>query len=160
LRHATTGLAAVALLALSGCSGGGSAQQAGNPLPTTPPVTISPAPAPVATDSSPVAPPHQGSSLRLVTAAHWSATTQGFRLSVRPSRAGRAHAATHPKRALTEALGAAGPRPLTLTSSMSRSLTNQLECHAVFARTKPRWNLETWRPDIGFTATVLAACNP
>ncbi|WP_408980439.1 DUF2599 domain-containing protein [Pseudomonas sp. B21-051] len=27
------------------------------------------------------------------------------------------------------------------------------------ARDKPEWNLESWRPDVGFTKTVAVGCN-
>jgi hypothetical protein len=92
--------------------------------------------------------------------ARWSQTSQGFRLHVQPSQRGRTHAAAAPTVALDQALRAAGPHPLDLTPSILQSLTNQLKCHAVFAQRKPWWDLETWRPDVGFTATVFAACNP
>jgi hypothetical protein len=97
---------------------------------------------------------------QLVAAARWTTADQGFRLHVRPSRYGRGHADRNPARALREALRLARPAPLKLTPSARRSLDNQLRCHAVFAPRKPLWNLESWRPDVGFVATVRRLCNP
>lgn len=38
---------------------------------------------------------------------------------------------------------------------------DQLVCHAVNVGVwKSPWNLDSWRPDVGYTRTVLAACNP
>ncbi|ROS76523.1 DUF2599 domain-containing protein [Cellulomonas sp. PhB143] len=37
---------------------------------------------------------------------------------------------------------------------------DQLECHALGATDKASWNLEPWRPDVGFVDTALARCNP
>ncbi|SHJ95650.1 Protein of unknown function [Tessaracoccus bendigoensis DSM 12906] len=28
------------------------------------------------------------------------------------------------------------------------------------ARTKPTWNVDSWRPDVGYAKTLLAQCNP
>lgn len=43
-------------------------------------------------------------------------------------------------------------------------LRNQFICHqqivAVIAPTKPTWNIDKWRTDVGYTATVNAQCNP
>lgn len=42
-----------------------------------------------------------------------------------------------------------------------QNLWDQLVCHAYNVPfNKGTWNLETWRPNVGYTATVLAACNP
>jgi hypothetical protein len=39
-------------------------------------------------------------------------------------------------------------------------LENQYKCHSAFARTKTPWHIEPARADVGYAATVLAACNP
>ncbi|AYY15670.1 DUF2599 domain-containing protein [Actinobacteria bacterium YIM 96077] len=43
-------------------------------------------------------------------------------------------------------------------------LRDQFRCHVEFARIdephKPSWNLEMWRSDVGYRATVLHRCNP
>lgn len=96
----------------------------------------------------------------LVRGARWEQTTQGFRLRVRPSSYGRSHALSAPSRALTEAIAAAGRTRVRLTLTQRQAMTRQLQCHAEFAATKPRWDLESWRPDVSYTSTVLALCNP
>ncbi|WP_186321521.1 DUF2599 domain-containing protein [Bacillus sp. FJAT-22090] len=42
----------------------------------------------------------------------------------------------------------------------TESLENQFACHYDFAKKKDSWNLEPYRPNVGYFATVLAACNP
>jgi hypothetical protein len=37
---------------------------------------------------------------------------------------------------------------------------DQLICHSIGAATKPTWDLEPWRPDVGLIATIAARCNP
>jgi hypothetical protein len=120
----------------------------------TAPVTRSPTPRPTATPTV-TEPPRS-----LVATARWFREARGFQLRVRPSLAGRRSADQAPARALAEALTAARPTPLTVTPSVRRSLTNQLRCHADFAPRKPTWDLETWRPDVGYVQTVLDLCNP
>lgn len=81
-------------------------------------------------------------------------------MQVHPSQYGRLHAIADPSRALREALHDAGPTPVHLTRHQHESLLDQLHCHAVFAPLKSRWNLEAWRPDVGYARTVAALCNP
>lgn len=45
-------------------------------------------------------------------------------------------------------------------NDMYWSMYNQFICHTWFARDKPDWNLEPWRPNVGYTRTVLSKCNP
>ncbi|MET4225308.1 DUF2599 domain-containing protein [Oerskovia enterophila] len=42
----------------------------------------------------------------------------------------------------------------------SSTMRDQFDCHALGATDKKTWNLEPWRPDVGFLATVAARCNP
>lgn len=43
----------------------------------------------------------------------------------------------------------------------ARKYHDQLVCHwASAGYLKTPWNLDSWRPDVGYAATVLAACNP
>jgi hypothetical protein len=95
----------------------------------------------------------------MIAIASWSHSAQGYRLHVRPTLFGRTVADQHSFRALTQALRLARP-PLHLTAAVTDSLRNQLRCHAAFAPHKPAWNLEAWRPDVGYGSTVLHACNP
>lgn len=37
---------------------------------------------------------------------------------------------------------------------------DQLVCHVANAWAKRPWNLESWRPNVGYAATVAALCNP
>ncbi|WP_367616714.1 DUF2599 domain-containing protein [Pseudomonas farris] len=61
-----------------------------------------------------------------------------------------------------------GPRlwdELTRDYSNSRywknthGMRHQLICHLAIARDKPQWNLEPWRPDVGYAKTLEAGCN-
>jgi hypothetical protein len=61
---------------------------------------------------------------------------------------------------LEQSLHLARPSPLAITMNVRESLTDQLECHIAFAPNKAMWNLETWRPNVGYAATVLHECNP
>lgn len=42
----------------------------------------------------------------------------------------------------------------------STTMRDQFDCHALGATDKTTWNLEPWRPDVGFLATAAARCNP
>ncbi len=44
--------------------------------------------------------------------------------------------------------------------SNTNGMKDQYECHANYAFNKRPWNLETWRPDVSYAATVAAGCNP
>jgi hypothetical protein len=96
----------------------------------------------------------------LVRRARWQRTSQGFRLRVQPSTYGRRHAVGAAATALAEAISAAGREPVSLAASQRQALTRQLRCHAEFATTKPRWDLEAWRPDVSYAQTIIALCNP
>lgn len=37
---------------------------------------------------------------------------------------------------------------------------DQLKCHWDYAPFKSPWNLDSWRPDVSYAATVAAGCNP
>jgi hypothetical protein len=96
----------------------------------------------------------------LVNAAHWEHTSLGYRLRVDPSLYGRNHALDSPPTAFRQALRAAAPTPFDLSPSVRQAMTRQLRCHAEFAATKPRWDLEAWRPDVSYVATEQTLCNP
>jgi hypothetical protein len=95
----------------------------------------------------------------LVSQARWVHYPEGWRLEVTPSIYGRNHSPEAVRETLAEALQLAPP-PLHLTHTMRRSLYNQLACHADFAPRKPLWDLESWRPNVGYYRTVEALCNP
>jgi hypothetical protein len=44
--------------------------------------------------------------------------------------------------------------------SNTHGLRHQLICHLAIARDKPEWNIEPWRPDVGYARTLAAGCNP
>jgi hypothetical protein len=39
-------------------------------------------------------------------------------------------------------------------------MQDQLLCHLAFATSKTSYNLDDWRPSVGYAATVNAKCNP
>jgi hypothetical protein len=39
-------------------------------------------------------------------------------------------------------------------------MKDQFRCHVGFAFNKPTWDLDEWRPDVGYVKTVAARCNP
>jgi hypothetical protein len=74
---------------------------------------------------------------------------------VRPTRAGRL--------ATPQALRTQAWRQAVRQGVPDRNgLQHQFLCHpySIIARTKPTWDLESWRPTVGLTRTMLAACNP
>jgi Protein of unknown function (DUF2599) len=147
-------IAFAVVIAVAATTGGGTAGQTSRP-----PARVGSSTAPVTTSATP-----SGSKVSrgrsLIAGAAWVSTGLGYRLIVHPSSYGRAHAYAAPPLALAEALSAADPTPLSLTATIRHSLVDQLHCHAVFASSKPRWDLEAWRPNVGYARTVLAACNP
>ncbi|MBK8755937.1 MAG: DUF2599 domain-containing protein [Actinomycetales bacterium] len=89
---------------------------------------------------------------RLVSSASW-VTRSGVRgLKVVPTTAGRT--AGVDAEAVWQAV--LRVRPDADTPGMH----DQLVCHVEFASTKGAWYLEPARPDVGYAATVAAACNP
>ncbi|WP_186315334.1 DUF2599 domain-containing protein [Curtobacterium sp. BH-2-1-1] len=52
-------------------------------------------------------------------------------------------------------------KTLVSSSYEGRKWRDQLVCHwANAGRFKVPWNLDSWRPDVGYTKTVAALCNP
>ncbi len=93
-----------------------------------------------------------------VERVQWVDTAKGRTLRVYPSAAGRAAASTAAGTAAWAEVVAAAP------GADTASLHDQFRCHWELARlfepAKPSWNLEQWRPDVGYRATVDAECNP
>ena len=46
------------------------------------------------------------------------------------------------------------------TTYQGQKYRDQLVCHVVNARGKTPWNIDSWRPNVGYAATVAALCNP
>ncbi|MFI6865862.1 DUF2599 domain-containing protein [Nocardia sp. NPDC050406] len=103
-------------------------------------------------------PPDTYAGVPLIDHTEWTDAVDGRRLLVYPTTAGRAD--TYPTagdRAWQEILTAT---PEADTPGMR----DQFLCHWEWARLvapdKPSWNLEPWRPAVGYQETVDALCNP
>lgn len=107
-------------------------------------------PAPSASDPNGAAP--------LIARVHWTTTAQGRQLQVFPTVIGRTDQfPAAADRAWSEVLADA-------PTADTPGLHDQFLCHWNFARavdpTKTSWDLEPWRPTVGYAATVAALCNP
>jgi Protein of unknown function (DUF2599) len=94
----------------------------------------------------------------LIDHVRWTVISDGRRLQVFPTAAGRSDASpAGGEQAWTQVLAKA---PTADTPGMH----DQFLCHWNFARViepaKTSWNLEPWRPAVGYAATVSALCNP
>ncbi|WP_235747860.1 DUF2599 domain-containing protein [Nocardia coffeae] len=94
----------------------------------------------------------------LIDHTQWTDDSDGRRLHVYPTAAGRDDwfpAALN--RAWGEVLKDA-------PDADTPGMYDQFQCHWQWARlvspNKPSWNLEPWRPAVGYDATVQALCNP
>lgn len=149
------GIFTVLTALLSGC---------GSPDPQTPPpgTTATTATTTIAGTSTaartpvPAIDPYAG--LPLIDHIEWTHNADGSRLTVHPTEAGRA--TTFPgadQRAWAEIRAADA-------TADTPGMWEQFRCHWDWARLvapdKPTWNLEPWRPPVGYDATVEAACNP
>ncbi|MFD8493712.1 DUF2599 domain-containing protein [Amycolatopsis sp. NPDC059657] len=88
----------------------------------------------------------------------WLTDPKGPRLAVFPTEYGRTSAPASAWASAWNEVVALAP------SANQQNMKDQFRCHYDFARAtapdKPSWNLEQWRPDVGYLATVLAQCNP
>ncbi len=94
----------------------------------------------------------------LIDHTEWTDDADGRRLHVYPTAAGRADTVpTAVDRAWGEVVADAA-------DADSPGMYDQFRCHWEWARLlrpdKPSWNLEPWRPAVGYDATVQAGCNP
>ncbi|MET9288110.1 DUF2599 domain-containing protein [Nocardia beijingensis] len=94
----------------------------------------------------------------LIDHVAWTETIDGPRLLVFPTPAGRR--TTFPgsdERAWQEVVAESA-------DADAPGMRDQFICHWAWARLvqpdKPSWNLEPWRPAVGYQATVEARCNP
>ncbi|MCL2736247.1 MAG: DUF2599 domain-containing protein [Propionibacteriaceae bacterium] len=102
----------------------------------------------------------------LISSATWVHYAEGWTLQVTPTAWARSWAFS----SLSAAVGAADWNELYAkyrSSGLNTNLTgmrDQLICHQVFVAVrypnKPTWNLDEWRPNVGFVQTVNAQCNP
>jgi hypothetical protein len=93
---------------------------------------------------------------KYIESAHWFYRDYQWSLSITPTTCARR----------TQDLGTPFIwNELTRDYSNSRywknthGMRHQLICHMEIARDKPQWNLEPWRPDVGYSKTLEAGCN-
>lgn len=151
-------LAAVSAVAAGGCADRDPEPPAGA-LTTARTTTLAVPAATGAAATRPPAPtvdPHAG--MPLIDHLEWTENADGARLLVHPTRAGRD--TTFPGADLRAWREVVRADPAADTPGM----WDQFRCHWDWARLiapeKPSWNLEPWRPPVGYDATVDAACNP
>jgi hypothetical protein len=134
------------------------------PTVTTPPAATSTSPqstVPSGASVPPNVPPaavDPDASVPLIDHVHWATTAKGAQLQVVPTAAGRTDTfAAASERAWREVLADA-------PNANTPGMYDQFLCHWNFARLaepdKPSWDLEPWRPAVGYEATVDALCNP
>lgn len=80
-----------------------------------------------------------------------------WKLSLVPTECGRAIDESETGLMFYEIVRKFGQSPYWTNN---RGMINQLTCHLVIARGKAEWNLEPFRPYVGFNATKDAGCNP
>lgn len=152
---AAAALVVSAVFAVAGCGDDSASTESPAPATTTTAVRTSEAPT-SAPPAEPTTDPFAGSPL--IDHTEWTDDPDGRRLHVYPTAAGRADRfPTALDRAWSEVL-ADSP------DADSPGMYDQFQCHWVWARmvapNKPSWNLEPWRPAVGYQATVQAMCNP
>ncbi|WP_024805200.1 DUF2599 domain-containing protein [Nocardia sp. BMG51109] len=174
VRHGVGRIGGVALLATAlaatACGGGDDSEPvAAGPVPATATASSTTASStavasPTAAGTSadyPVAPAptvDEFAGSPLIERTEWTDDPDGRRLHVYPSPAGRADN-------FPPALDRAWGEVLTLApDSDTPGMYDQFKCHWEWARlvapNKPAWNLEPWRPALGYQGTVNALCNP
>ncbi|GAA5106241.1 hypothetical protein GCM10023319_76840 [Nocardia iowensis] len=94
----------------------------------------------------------------LIDRVVWTDGADGTRLMIYPTDAGRQDPFPPAgERAWQEVLRQAG-------TADTPGMRDQFLCHWDWARIampdKPSWNIEPWRPAVGYPATVAALCNP
>lgn len=88
-----------------------------------------------------------------IESATWGENEGGRSLAVAPTGWAR-HAGDAGLDLIRTQLVAAEP------DADSKTMEDQLVCHAVGAPDKTTWNLEPWRPEVGLILTATAHCNP
>ncbi len=153
-------MAALAMSSVAaGCGTGNSHDSVAAPAPTTTTiVATTSAAAPVGTDTVALPTFDPYADLPLVDHVEWTESVDGPRLLVYPTTAGRrTTSAGNEERAWQEVL-AHSP------DAETPGMRDQFVCHWDWARlvqpNKPSWNLEPWRPAVGYQGTVAASCNP
>ncbi|AYF75348.1 DUF2599 domain-containing protein [Nocardia yunnanensis] len=136
------------------------------PAPAAASATGSPAPAPAPTGSAaPIAGPSPSvptvdpyPDQPLIDHTEWTDEIDGRRLHVYPTEAGRKDTFPAALDRAWQEVRADAP------DADTPGMFDQFRCHWEWARVvapdKPSWNLEPWRPAVGYDATVSALCNP
>ncbi|MEV0685118.1 DUF2599 domain-containing protein [Nocardia sp. NPDC050378] len=146
-------VAVLAALAVAGCG----SQEAEQAAPTTvAPTTTAQRTAVTLAPPTTTVDPYAG--LPLIDEVRWTSNVDGTRLLVFPTVAGRKTATPGTDEAAWQEVLALDP------TADSPGMRDQFLCHWVWARMvapdKTSWNLEPWRPAVGYSATVSANCNP
>ena len=125
----------------------------------SPKVTTTVGPAPTSTrvpTATPTVDPYAGQPL--IDHIAWTTNIDGARLLVYPTAAGRHTDFPGSDLRAWREIRTADP------GADTAGMWDQFRCHwewaRLIARDKPSWNLEPWRPAVGYAATVDAACNP
>jgi hypothetical protein len=148
-------LCAAVVPAACGADQSSSAVMSTSSAPAPPATTIA---APISTplDAVPSVDPY--ADVPLIDHTTWTEGVDGARLLVFPTQAGRHE--TFPnteERAWQEVLA-------QTADADTPGMRDQFVCHWIWARmvqpNKESWNLEPWRPAVGYQATVQASCNP
>ncbi|WP_280462123.1 DUF2599 domain-containing protein [Nocardia carnea] len=126
---------------------------------TASPTTVRPTGSPAATGAGTPAPavdPYAG--MPLIDRLEWTSNIDGPRLMVYPTRAGRDTTFPGAAQRAWQEIDTLDP------AADTPGMWDQFRCHWEWARLiapdKPSWNLEPWRPPVGYDETVGAACNP
>lgn len=154
------GVLAVLSAVASGCANSNSDLRSGSPPAATTTVsavtTASPAHRTRTAPPTPTVDPYAG--LPLIDHVEWTEYADGPRLMVHPTRAGRDTTFPGADLRAWQEIRTADP------AADTPGMRDQFRCHWEWARLiapdKPTWNLEPWRPSVGYDATVDAACNP
>ena len=95
-----------------------------------------------------------GEPVKYIASVRTVDDSRGEIYRVRPARAGRTAGIEELRIAWRQAVRRGVP---------DRSgLRDQFLCHplSIIARGKPTWDLESWRPSVGLSRTMLSGCNP
>lgn len=82
-------------------------------------------------------------------------TTRGIAYQISPSSSDRLLGSS-------TALGSSDPAPEMEEAGVpaTPSLVHQRRCHGLFAPIKTTWDIEDWRPEVGWVEMISSRCNP
>lgn len=144
-------------LAITGCASSNSGVRSDN-VPAAATAITAPATATTHTTPRPVPTVDPYAGQPLIDHLEWTENADGPRLMVHPTRAGRDTIFPGSDLRAWQEIRTTDP------AADTPGMWDQFRCHWDWARLidpdKPTWNLEPWRPPVGYDATVDAACNP